>query len=89
MVLGGSGILQNSQCALNAAASSSSGSGNNLTLNVALSFKPVFAGLKIVYMLAYDNSGQNTGSDAAPGGHPDLSSVHKCGFRAEGKGIPG
>ncbi|HEY2018191.1 MAG TPA: hypothetical protein VGH38_32015, partial [Bryobacteraceae bacterium] len=54
--LGQTGTIQNSYCTLNAAASSVSGSGNNLTLNVALSFKPAFTGSKNIYMDAYDGT---------------------------------
>jgi hypothetical protein len=39
----------------NAAASSSSGSGNNLTLNVALTFQAAFGGTKNIYLDAYDS----------------------------------
>jgi len=53
---GKSGTLQNSQCSINAAASSVSGSGNNLTLNVALSFQTAFSGTKNIYMDAYDGA---------------------------------
>ena len=52
--LGQSGTLQNSQCAVNAASSSVSGSGNNLTVNLALSFQASFTGTKNIYMDAYD-----------------------------------
>jgi hypothetical protein len=54
VILGQSGTLQNSQCVVNAAASSASGSGTNLTVNLALLFQPAFSGLKNIYMLAYD-----------------------------------
>jgi hypothetical protein len=50
VALGTSTTLQNSQCSLNVAASSVSLSGNNLTLNLALSFKPSFAGTQNIYM---------------------------------------
>ena len=56
---GHSGTLQNSQCAVNPAASSVSVSGNNLTLNLGLTFQASFNGAKNVYMMAYD--GQNSG----------------------------
>jgi uncharacterized protein YfiM (DUF2279 family) len=56
VTLGQSGSVQNSQCAVNAAASSASGSGNNLTLNVALTFQPAFNGSKNIYMDAYDGA---------------------------------
>ncbi len=54
MTLGQPGTLQNSQCTLDAGASSASGSGTNLTLNLALSFQPSFVGLKNHYMRAAD-----------------------------------
>jgi hypothetical protein len=47
--------VQNSQCILSGAGSSVSGSVNNLTVNVALTFKPAFAGAKNVYMNAVDS----------------------------------
>ena len=50
LTLGQTGSLQNSQCTLNAGASSASASGNTLTLNLALTFKPAFTGAKNVYM---------------------------------------
>ena len=50
--VGTAGTLQNSQCTLDAGASSVMLSGNTLTLNLALSFKPAFAGTKNVYMEA-------------------------------------
>jgi hypothetical protein len=53
----GSGGQQNSQCILNAAASTVSTSGNTLTLNLALSFQAAFGGVKNVYMEALSSSG--------------------------------
>ena len=50
--------LQNSQCILNAAGSSASGSGQTLTVNTALTFKPAFAGSKNIYMQATDSANQ-------------------------------
>jgi hypothetical protein len=50
-VLGGTSFLSNSQCALNLGESSFSASGNTLTLNLALTFQPVFAGSQKVYTL--------------------------------------
>ena len=44
------GILQNSQCIIDTGASSVSGTGNNLTLNLALTFKQAFTGSKNIYM---------------------------------------
>jgi hypothetical protein len=55
-VIGQGGTLQNSQCILNAGASSVSGSGSTLTLNVALSFHASFSGTKNIYMDAYDGT---------------------------------
>lgn len=51
---GQSGILSNSQCTLSASGSSSGGSGNNLTLNVALTFLPAFAGARNIWTDAAD-----------------------------------
>jgi hypothetical protein len=68
--IGQSGTLQNSQCTVNTAASSVSGNGNDLTLNVALTFKTAFSGAKNIYMDAYDGaySGwQQKGSWTVPG----------------------
>jgi len=53
------GAVQNSQCSVNAQAVSASGSGNNLTVNLALSFLPAYTGAKNVYIQAYD--GQDSG----------------------------
>ena len=44
--------MQNSQCVLNAENSSATASGTTLTLNVALTFIPGFAGPKNIYMEA-------------------------------------
>jgi hypothetical protein len=54
LTIGQPGTLQNSQCTLNAGASSASGSGTNLTVKLALTFEPSFTGLKNSFMLAYD-----------------------------------
>jgi hypothetical protein len=51
----------NSQCTLDAETSSVSAAGNDLTLNVALSFTSTFTGLQNVYLYAGELSGQNTG----------------------------
>ena len=52
LTLGHAGTLQNSQCAVNAGASSASTSGTTLTLNLSFSFKGAFAGTKNIYMEA-------------------------------------
>src|ERR1019366_1555011 len=53
----GSGSQQNSQCILNAAASSVAVSGNTLTLNLALTFQSVYGGAKNLYLEAAGPSG--------------------------------
>jgi hypothetical protein len=52
--IGVAGTLQNSQCTVDAGASSSAASGNALTLNLALGFKAAFAGPKNIYMEVQD-----------------------------------
>ncbi len=52
--------LQNSQCSLNAAASSTSISGNTLTVNMAMTFKPAFSGSRSIFMYA-TNGAENSG----------------------------
>ena len=60
----GSGTVANSQCSINAALSSVSGSGNTLTLTLHITFTGNFAGDRIVYAAARDNAGNNTGWQA-------------------------
>jgi hypothetical protein len=50
--LGSATSLQNSQCAIDLAASSVNLSGNTLTLDLAMTFKPGYAGSKNIYMYA-------------------------------------
>jgi hypothetical protein len=54
LTIGQPGSLQNSQCTLDAGASSASGSGTNLTVNLVLTFQPGFTGLKNNFMIAND-----------------------------------
>jgi hypothetical protein len=54
LTIGQPGTLQNSQCTLNVGASSASGSGTTLTVNLALTFQPVFSGSLNNFMLAVD-----------------------------------
>jgi hypothetical protein len=61
VTLGTANTLQNSRCSLNAMSSSAAGVGNNLTVNLVLTFTPAFAGVKNVYMQAQDNGGLATG----------------------------
>jgi hypothetical protein len=58
---GGAGTLANSQCTLSAASSSASLTGNNLILNVSLTFTGAFTGAKNVYMYASGLVGLNSG----------------------------
>jgi trimeric autotransporter adhesin len=59
--LGTPGTLQNSQCVVDTGASTTSKSGNNLTVNLAISFKAGFTGTKNIYMSARDKASQNSG----------------------------
>jgi Beta-propeller repeat. len=63
-VLGGAGTLANSQCTLNLGSSSSSGAGNNLTVNLALTFMPLFNGAKTASMNASNNATISAGWQA-------------------------
>ena len=58
---GSSTTLQNSQCSLNAAASTVAVNANALTLSLPLTFLPAFAGAKNTYLYASDQSGSNSG----------------------------
>jgi hypothetical protein len=57
---GAAGSVTNSRCTLDASGSSLSGSGATLTVTVKLSFKPIFAGVKGIYMYAIDSFGFTT-----------------------------
>ncbi|MCP5115875.1 MAG: hypothetical protein GY953_34035, partial [bacterium] len=61
LALGAPGTLQNSQCIVDGEASSATGAGSTLTLDLSLSFKPAFTGLKNIFMYAADTSGLNSG----------------------------
>ncbi len=61
LVLNGTGSVGNSQCTIYGSASSASGSGDTLTLILNLSFKPAYAGTKIIYVAARDGAGHNSG----------------------------
>jgi hypothetical protein len=54
--------VSNSQCTVNAAASSVSNSGSSRTVNLSLTFKPAFAGSKSVYMRVEDSVGSSSWS---------------------------
>ncbi len=55
------GTLQNSQCSLNTGGSSVSGSGTDLTVRPAVTFKTAFGGVKTVYLWARDGWGLESG----------------------------
>ena len=65
VLLSSGSVLQNSQCAINTAASSASASGNTLTLNLSLTFKAAFSGNKVFYLAARNNGTGNSGWQAA------------------------
>jgi uncharacterized repeat protein (TIGR01451 family) len=56
-----SGTLANSQCTINGGSSSIALSGNNATVNLALSFSSTFGGVKNVYGYAQAAGGLNSG----------------------------
>jgi hypothetical protein len=53
--------LQNSQCSLDVAATTVSLNANTLTLSLAMTFQPSYAGAKSIYLYASDVSGAATG----------------------------
>jgi len=55
------GTVQNSQCSIAATGSSFVGSGNTLTLTLAVTFKAPFAGNKVFYMAAQDTNSISSG----------------------------
>jgi len=60
-VMDGTGTVSNSQCFVNLAGSSTTGSGNTLTLSLNMSFSPTFAGNKVIYAAARDTAQNNSG----------------------------
>ncbi|HYW47857.1 MAG TPA: FG-GAP-like repeat-containing protein [Bryobacteraceae bacterium] len=64
MTLPGSGTVQNSQCSISDTGSSIAGSGNNLTVTLAITFKAAFAGSKVMYLAAREPGGANSGWQA-------------------------
>jgi hypothetical protein len=63
-LLSSGGTLHNSQCRISTAGSSASASGNTLTLNLAITFSPSFAGNQIFYVAARNNGAGNSGWQA-------------------------
>jgi glucose/arabinose dehydrogenase len=60
--VGSNGLLQNSQCVITLGNSTTvSSSGTLLTVNLAMTFKPAFAGTKNIYMYVANASGMNSG----------------------------
>ena len=59
--LGTPGALHNSQCTLDYGASSATGSGNNLTLNLALTFNSSWSGTKNNYSYVSDRGNHAVG----------------------------
>jgi hypothetical protein len=57
---GSAAILQNSQCAIDLAATTVTAVGNVLTLNLRVTFKPTLAGSKWIFMYADATSGPNS-----------------------------
>ncbi len=58
---GAAGTLANSQCSINLATSSASGSGNTLSLNLAVTFTSAFKGPQTIYGYAADKANMNSG----------------------------
>jgi hypothetical protein len=57
--LNGSGSVSNSQCTIDGTASSATGAGNNVTLNLKINFATGFAGNRVIYMAARDATDAN------------------------------
>ncbi len=60
-VMGSAATVQNSQCSVSSNFSSASGSGNNFTVNLRITFLAGFNGAKTTYMQALNNSGVAAG----------------------------
>jgi hypothetical protein len=57
---GSAATLQNSQCAIALSAATVTASGNALTVNLPVIFKPAFAGFEWIFMYASGISGPNS-----------------------------
>lgn len=64
MALPSSDMLQNSQCTISGTGSSVTASKNTLTLNLAITFNSSFAGNRVFYLAARNNSTGNSGWQA-------------------------
>ena len=58
---GAAGVTENGQCVLDASQSSVSGSGNDLTVRLALTFSSTFGGKKNIYLYAENQEQLSTG----------------------------
>jgi hypothetical protein len=59
--IGTVGSVQNSQCSIDLASASAIGSGNNLSLNVTITFKATFTGTKNIFLYAENKFALNSG----------------------------
>ena len=84
MQIPSSSIVSNNQCSVQAAGSSILGNGNQLTLNLTITFGSTFAGYKVFYVSAGDKSGANTGWQAL-----GTWGVPTPQFTGPGVGFPG
>jgi hypothetical protein len=55
----GATTIQNSQCSMNVAGSSFTKNGNTLTLSLNITFKPAFAGNRVIWVAGRDVGGAN------------------------------
>jgi hypothetical protein len=63
LALPGAGSISNSQCSISGSGSSVTAAGNTLTLTLAVTFSPTFAGNRIIYAAAVGHT-QNSGWQA-------------------------
>ncbi len=61
LIVGTGGALSNSQCSIDAGQSSANGSGNTLTLTLAITFNSSFKGTQTIFGYAADNASGNSG----------------------------
>jgi glucose/arabinose dehydrogenase len=57
---GSAATLQNSQCGISLSAATVTAGGNTVTVNLPVTFKPAFAGVKWIFMYAANYSGANS-----------------------------
>jgi hypothetical protein len=57
---GGSSTLSNAQCSISASGVTAAAAGNNLTVNMPVTFRSSFGGTKTLYLLAIDTAGANS-----------------------------